>query len=257
MAALPWPFGRPQEAWLGAWCALPGRWSAGTLAAAGYDWVCLDAQHGAHDDRSLVEALTAPGGAPLLVRVRSNDAGLIGRALDAGAAGVIVPVVDDAAAAARAAAATHYPPLGARSWGPLAGLAGGTAPTAGQARSLCAVMVETPAAVAAAADIAAVPGVDALFVGPYDLALSSGTDVAGLLSGSRGRAALTAVVRACAEHGVVAGAYAGSLDIARALRGLGFTMLAVASDAALLADAAAGALARARTALGAPQGEGT
>lgn len=243
-------------AWIGGWCGLSDPWTTRAMVRAGFDWLCLDAQHGTYDDRSLVRTLSVrPVEVPVLVRVRSNDHGLIGRALDAGAAGVIVPLVNSAEDAAGVVTAGRYPPHGTRSWGPLAALTASAGADAARARPALAVMVETPEAVAAVAEIAAVPGLDAVFVGPYDLALSSGVGVEDLLTQASGRAALKRVVTACRDHGIVAGAYAGSLDTAEVLYDLGFTLIAVASDSALFTAAATATAAQARRALDRPAGK--
>ena len=103
----------------GVWATLGEPRTAAALTASGLDWVALDQQHGHFDDRAMRETLAlTPGRAvPLLVRVQANDAGLIGRVLDAGGDGVIVPLVDSPEQAAAAVAAAHHPPHGTRSWG--------------------------------------------------------------------------------------------------------------------------------------------
>lgn len=98
----------------GLWSAIPGHFGAEVLAGAGPDYVCVDQQHGLTDLDSIVPMLGAIGaaGAAPVIRVLSNDSALIGKALDAGAVGVIVPLVNDAEEAARAVAACRYPPRG-------------------------------------------------------------------------------------------------------------------------------------------------
>jgi 4-hydroxy-2-oxoheptanedioate aldolase len=242
--------GRPA---LGAWCNLADPFVVAIMAAAGFEWLCLDLQHGIFDDRAMVEVLRAPpSGTAVLVRVPSNSAPSIGRALDAGAAGVIVPMVGNAAEAAAAVAASRYAPQGSRSWGPLAGIAGGPTKAAAEANAatICAVMVETPGAVEQVEAIAAVPGVDAVFLGPFDLALAYGTTVSELLADTSDASPLRRVVAACQAAGIIAGAYAGTLDAAVALRAFGFTMLAVTSDSGLLVEGAGRLRRQAAAALG-------
>jgi len=228
-------FSRPTS---GAWSGLGEVWTAAELARCGFDWVCLDAQHGRWNDQSMLTALALFGGqTPTLVRVRSNDDGLIGRALDCGAAGVIVPMVSTAAAATAAAGAAHYPPAGHRSWGPL---------TAGYGQAMsttvtpfCAVMIETAEGVANVDAIAVTSGVSGLFVGPFDLALALGTSVDELIGDGE---ILRSISSAARRAGIVAGAFAGTPERAKDLRALGYDFLAVTTDSALLSAGAAAAL---------------
>ncbi len=230
---------------IGAWSLLGSPAVAAVMASAEPDWLVLDAQHGRFDDAAVVDTLSLLAGAPnrprTVVRVAAGSPWLIGRALDAGADGVIVPMVQNAEQAALAASACRYPPLGSRSWGPLDGAYGRTPASAADAneRIECAVMVETAEAVAGVDEIAATPGVDMIFVGPFDLALSLGTDVPSLLGDSSPENPLDRIVAACRAHGVAAGAFAGSNELAAQLAARGFDTLAVAVDTMLLHDAVA------------------
>lgn len=232
----------------GVWATLGDPRTTLALERAGFDWVGVDAQHGHFDDAAVrgLFALRRVPSAPVLVRVAANDPTLIGRALDAGADGVVVPLVQDAEQAGAAVAAAHYPPRGVRSWGPLPG-ARDVAGPASAPRPLCAVMVETAGAVAGVRAIAAVPDLDMVFVGPFDLALALGRDVDEMLADTSGDAPLPTIVRACREAGVLAGAYAGSPERAAALRAQGVSWIAVATDTGVLqlgGEAARAALAR-------------
>lgn len=224
---------------LGAWATLGEPRLTTELARSGVGWVGLDAQHGHFDDRSLRDTLRhrAADSAPMLVRVAANDAVLIGRALDAGADGVVVPLVTSVADAEAAVMASHYPPRGARSWGPLPGsraVRGPGSDDAPHAVPLCAVMIETSAALDAVEEIAAVPGVDMIFVGPFDLSLALGLDVDELLSSAEDDAPLVRIARACRQAGIRAGAYAGSSGRAALLAAAGFDWIAAATDTGLL-----------------------
>ncbi|NAZ74565.1 aldolase [Kineococcus sp. T13] len=223
---------------LGSWSLLRSPAAAATAAAAGVDWICLDAQHGEHDDASVREVCTllAGSGVPVHVRPPANDAAWIGRALDAGAAGVVVPLVEDAGEAAAAVAACRYPPHGRRSWGPLGGAYGRAVPSAREARARCAVMVETAGALERVEAIAAVDGLDEVFVGPFDLSLSLGRDVEELVADPAPDAPLRRVVAACRRAGVVAGAFGVAPGHTRALLALGFTSVAYASDVSALGE---------------------
>jgi 4-hydroxy-2-oxoheptanedioate aldolase len=171
----------------------------------------------------------------ILVRVRSLEAGLIGRALDAGANGVIVPMVSTAEQARAAVSASHYPPLGQRSWGPIFDTyEAGTTPSDRNAAVMCAVMIETPAGLDNALDIAATPGIDMVFVGPFDLALALGVNVDVLLSDTTETGPLQRIVQACTTAGIIAGAFGGTPERAARLRRHGFTYLAAATDALVI-----------------------
>ncbi|MET3807107.1 4-hydroxy-2-oxoheptanedioate aldolase [Nakamurella sp. UYEF19] len=227
---------------VGAWSSLAGGGAAEILASSGADWLVLDAQHGTYEDASTRAALHAIGtsGLPVYVRVADHSPAGIGRALDGGAAGVIVPLVDTPEQAARVAQAARYPPRGQRSWGPMTALFGRDAPDAptANAQVMCAVMVETWAGLGAVREIAAVDGVDMIFVGPFDLSLALGVETGELLSDHAADAPLVTIVAACAAAGVRCGAFAGSPERADRLAPFGFSDLAVMTDAALLAAAA-------------------
>lgn len=198
--------------------------------AAGVDWIAIDMQHGRADDRAMLELLSATAGlCQRYVRVRSLDAGLIGRALDGGADGVIVPQISSGAEARAAVAAAHYPPRGDRSWGPIA-----SAPSS----IVVGVMVESAAGLAAVADIAA-SGADLVFVGPFDLALSLDTTVDALLDAAETDPASPLPAIRDAAAGLALGAFAGSAARAERFRSLGYRQLAVLTDGQLISDAAA------------------
>ncbi|WP_369069773.1 HpcH/HpaI aldolase family protein [Kineococcus terrestris] len=234
----------------GAWSTLGSPAAAAALARSGVARVVLDAQHGLWDESSVLAALavltgTAPPGVEVLVRVPREDPAWAGRVLDAGADGVVVPLVEDAAAAGRAARACRYPPRGGRSWGQLAPLWTGAVedPARADARVRCVVMVESPGALERVEEIAAVPGVDEVFVGPYDLALSLGTTHAELLAATAPGDPLPRVVAACRAAGISAGAFGGAPEPARALAQMGFDEVVVVVDATALAEGAAASVA--------------
>lgn len=220
----------------GVWATLGDARTTLALERAGFDWVGVDAQHGHFDDAALrgLFALRQEAAAPVLVRVAANDPTAIGRALDAGADGVIIPLVQDAEQAEAAVAAAHYPPRGARSWGPLPGSRDSTGGAASTPRPRCAVMVETARAVSAVEEIAATPDLDMVFVGPFDLSLALGRDVDDLLADTAEDAPLPVIVRACRAAGVLPGAFAGSPERAAALRAQGFSWIAVTTDSGVL-----------------------
>lgn len=209
------------------------------LAGTGFDWLALDAPHGAIDRSALVDLGRALGdvGANFVVRVPGVDHAWIGASLDAGAAGVVIPSVaslEDARAAVRAA---FYPPLGERSWGPLTPMWDGYAPDAERANAQvqCAVMIETAGALEAVEEIAAVDGVNLLFLGPVDLSLALGVPMAQMLADTSPSGPVPRILAAARRHGTDVAAFAGHPDHVPALRALGITRVAVATDIALVA----------------------
>lgn len=229
----------------GAWCVIPTGFTAQILAHAGFDWLCVDMQHGLvgyTEMRTMVQAVKFTG-VPVLVRVSANASDEIMRALDLGADGVVVPLVNSAAEAEAAVAACRYPPHGIRSWGPSGASIGRRAFTTEAANRdvVCMVMTETRQAVAAADEIAAVPGLDGIYIGPNDLALSLG-----LAPGQAEHAAVLTeavehVVHACRRRGVVAGIAIYERDAATAVekwQALGCTLFGLPSDSRLLGLAA-------------------
>lgn len=215
------------------------------IAVAGFDWVCVDTQHGAYSRDTLVESMRGwrPEWSPIMIRVPKNDLSDIGFALDLGAAGVIVPLVNTADEARAAVAASLYPPLGDRSWGPLAprwGAPGATTESANEAVR-CWVMIETRAAIDNLDEILAVPGLAGVFVGPTDLSISLGLTVDELVSDDGGADIVRTIVAAAAAAGVPVAAYGGG--IADRLFELGVRDLVIGSDFDFVTEGAAAAAA--------------
>jgi 4-hydroxy-2-oxoheptanedioate aldolase len=234
---------RGRETVVGYWIQLDSPPSTERLARLGYDYVSLDAQHGLFGYSGMLAALTAidaGGRSAGVVRVEANDATPIGRALDAGAAGVIVPLVNTAEDAARAVAASRYPPVGVRSYGPTrSGMRIGPGPAEANSSVVVLAMIETPDGLANVEDIAATPGLDGLYIGPSDLTIAVGgtgpTDPAVV---DAFEAALARVRRACEANGVAAGLHTRSGEEAAQRISEGFTLLTVASDIVHLEAAA-------------------
>lgn len=237
---------------MGAWCKIPSFVSAEFISAEGFEYVCVDMQHGAIGYTSAVSmfmAISSRGVTPI-VRVPSNDEGEIMRMLDVGALGVVVPMVGTAADAARAVAACRYPPAGRRSYGPVrAALTTGTKVPQELEQVACVVMVETAEGLANIDSIAATPGVDVVYVGPADLALALGLRPGADAGHERLTAAIAGIKHACDRHGVVAGMHCNSGAVAHAYRSEGYRMVTIGDDAAFMTAAASVELARARGAL--------
>ena len=230
----------------GVWCqdASPG--AVARLAQSGFDWVCLDAQHGVYGRAELLEtARSYPfDAAELVVRVASCDFAAIGAALDVGATTVIVPQIESVPEAEGAVAATYYPPRGSRSWGQLGRTWGRTAIESedANAQTSCAVMIESAVALDRVEAIARVPGVSQLFVGPNDLSLSLGTTVEDLLADHSGDSALARIMAAAKANDLSVGAYGGNPALAERFREHGISCLVVATDLWLVAEGARAAL---------------
>jgi 2-keto-3-deoxy-L-rhamnonate aldolase RhmA len=230
----------------GVWCQDSSPGTIARLAQSGFDWVCLDAQHGVYGRSELLEAARVYpfDVAELVVRVASCDFAGIGAALDVGATTVIVPQIESPAEAERAVTATYYPPRGNRSMGQLGRTWGRTAvePEPANAAISCAVMIESAVALDQVEAIAAVPGVSQLFIGPYDLSLSLGTTVEGLLADDSSESAVARIVVAAKANDLTVGAYGGSPVLAERFRASGISCLVVATDLWLVARGAEAAL---------------
>jgi 2-dehydro-3-deoxyglucarate aldolase/4-hydroxy-2-oxoheptanedioate aldolase len=205
------------------WMVLGSVALAELAAEAGPDAIVFDRQHGCWDDTSLMAAVRAAGTATPLVRVAANRPELIGAALDAGALGVIVPLVESAAEAAAAVRAAHYPPRGVRSGGGMRPLRDmGAYVAAAASETLVAVMIETAQGLANVAEIAATPGVDLVFIGPGDLGLSVGPAAL--------EDAIARVASACAAAGVPCGIYTSGPAMASKRLAAGFRFVVAEDD---------------------------
>ena len=226
---------------IGLWASIPSPLTAEAAAAAGPDYVVVDQQHGAVDPSALLSMLQAiaAGGAPSMVRVAANDPFVIGHALDLGAHGVIVPMVESGAEALRAVAACRYAPEGVRSFGALRG--GGS-----DVRPLCLVMVETRAGLEAVGEIAATPGLDGIYIGPSDLSLSLNLTPTLRLEHPPVLDAIERVREACDARGVLCGLHCLAAEDAAAFSDRGFALITAGGDLLYLRDALAAALATAR-----------
>lgn len=230
----------------GAWCTSPSAVTAEVLAAAGFDYVCADLQHGAVDYPDMVPMLAAVGGAGAtpIVRVPVNDPAVIGKVLDAGALGVVVPLVSSAEEAAAAVAACRYPPRGVRSYGPVrASTVLGSRDPRDLEDVVVAVMVETEQGLAQVEQIAATPGLDAIYVGPADLALTLDLPPAYEHEDPRHADAVERIRAACERNGIVAGIHCADGAMAARRIAQGFTMTTLVNDLALVRSAAAAELA--------------
>ena len=235
---------RRRERLIGYWSVLDCPVAHEWLAYVGYDYLALDLQHGLIGYSGMVAGLTAVDAAqgPVgMVRVEANDPTPIGRALDAGAAGVIVPLVNTAAEAASAVAAATYPPAGIRSYGPMrAQLRIGPTPAVANNDTVVLAMIETPQGLATVEEICATEGLTGVYVGPSDLRIAvGGAHSQDPAVDDEFEAALVRVREAAAAAGIAAGIHTPDGATASRRLGEGYTFASVASDLTHLKIAAA------------------
>jgi len=171
-----WEDGKPA---INGWLAIPSGFSAEVMAQGGWDSVTVDLQHGVQDYQTMVACFQAMQSHPVLpmVRVPWNEPGIVGKVLDAGAYGVICPMINTKAEAEAFVSYCRYPPAGKRSNGPIrAGIygVGTTYQSTANQEVLCLPMIETQEAVDNLDAILDVPGIDAVYIGPSDLGFSMG-----------------------------------------------------------------------------------
>ncbi|MCV9967828.1 aldolase/citrate lyase family protein [Pararhizobium sp. BT-229] len=249
-----WAEGRPS---INGWLSIGNAFTAEIMAAQGYDSVSIDVQHGALDYGSVLpmfQAMRASGVVPM-ARVPWLEPGIIMKVLDAGAYGVICPMVNTAEQATEFISYMRYPPHGQRSFGPTRVSFAAGANYAGEANDeiLAFAMVETKQAMANLDAIAATPGLDGIYVGPADLTFSL---MDGTLAPGFDREepemidALHRIVAACKSNGIRAALHCGTADYAARAIGWGFDMTTVSGDSRLLAAAAAASVGRFRELVG-------
>ena len=230
---------------VGAWISSGSPVAAEIVASAGFDWLLVDGEHSPYSLETVTDLLRATDayGATRVVRVPVGDTALIKQYLDLGAQNLMVPMVDTAEQARDAVAAMHYPPRGVRGVG--AALARSSRWNAVEdylqnASDLVSltIQLESATAVENAAEIAAVDGVDQLFIGPSDLAASMG--VLGQQTHPDVLDAVSRAMRACQDAGKPVGVNVFNLEQAQAYLDAGASFVLVGADVQLLAGAARG-----------------
>jgi len=224
---------------LGSFIGLGSPNVAELMAHAGFDWLVIETEHNALDSAETQHLLMAMNGRSVvpIVRLPSINPGDIQRALDIGAMGVVVPLVRTAAEAQAVVSATRYPPLGARSFGALRAshytYDNEDYFARANAHLLVVLIIETREALDNLDEIAAVDGVDVLFIGPADLSIALGESPLNPASDAL-EAATRRVLEAGRRHGVAVGGGGSTPDALRALQARGFTWLAYGPDYFLL-----------------------
>ncbi len=226
------------------WLSLPCAFSTELMAAQPWETMTIDLQHGLIDYAAMTAMLPAAGDKPVLARVPWLAEADIMKALDAGVAGVICPMVNTRADAERFAACMRYPPAGKRSFGPIRAQVRWGADYYRRANDevLALAMIETREAVANVDAILSTPGIDGLYIGPADLSCSYGALPSFAPSDPEVLQAIDTIFTAAKQHGVVAGIHTNDVDTAAARIQQGFQLVTVATDARLIATGAAAVL---------------
>ena len=252
-----WADGKPS---INGWLSIGNPFTAEIMAAQGYDSIGIDAQHGALDYGSvlpMLQAMRASGVVPL-VRVPWLEPGIIMKMLDAGAYGIICPMINTPEQAAEFVRHVRYPPAGERSFGPTRAnfsVGGGNYAAEANDEILAFAMIETAEAMRNLDAIAATPGLDGIYVGPADLTFSLHQ---GRLAPAFDREepemidALQSIVAACRKTGIRAALHCGTAEYAARAIGWGFDMTTVSGDSRLLAAGASASVKQFRELTGAP-----
>jgi 4-hydroxy-2-oxoheptanedioate aldolase len=239
------------------WLAIPSSFSAETMAHQGWDTLTVDLQHGVVDYTSMVpmlQAVSTTATVPL-VRVPWLEPGILMKSLDAGAYGVICPMISTREDAQKLVAYTHYAPRGTRSFGPVRALLYGGAdyPSGADDTIVAFAMIETAAALDNLDAILSVEGLDAVYVGPSDLSLALGCKPTMDEVEPKVSQAIAHVVERARAHGVVAGIHNMTAEVAAKRVAQGYQFVTLSSDARLMAAGAKQIVGEVRTAMSAAE----
>ncbi len=231
------------EAGVNGWLSIPSGFSAEVMAQQGFDSLTVDMQHGVVDYQvavSMLQGISTTGVIPL-ARVPWNDPARLMKILDAGAYGVICPMVNTREQAEALVQACRYPPRGYRSWGPVRAslYAGSDYGDHANDEIIVMPMIETAEAVKNLDDILSVPGVDAIYVGPSDLSLALGCKPRLDQTDPPVVEAQRKIVAACKRHGVIAGIHNATAAYALTMIAEGYQFVTLASDSRFMAAKAA------------------
>jgi 4-hydroxy-2-oxoheptanedioate aldolase len=226
-----WAAGKPV---INGWCNLPGAFTAELMAGMGWDAVTIDTQHGLigySEMVAMLQAVSTTSAVPL-VRVPWNNPGELMKALDAGAYGVICPMINDAAEAAAFVQACRYPPGGFRSFGPIRAAVYGGPDYFAHANDeiLTFAMIETAAGLANAEAICATPGLSGVYIGPSDLSLGIGGPPGQDQDAPELMAAFDKIIAACRANGIRVGVHTSSLAYAKKMVEKGFDLVTTGGD---------------------------
>lgn len=250
---------RDDKAVVNGWLAIPSTFSAETMAHQGWDSLTVDMQHGVIDYQMAVNMLTAISTTNTvpLVRVPWLDPGIIMKSLDAGAYGVICPMINSRSEAEKLVSYVRYAPKGTRSFGPIRALLYGGADYAQHANDtvIAFAMIETRQALENLDDILSVEGLDAIYVGPSDLSLTLGCMPKFDQEEKAVVEAINYITARARAHGVMAGIHNGTPEYAQRMVAKGYRFVTVSSDSRLMAAGAQQMVAKMRADTGvAPTG---
>lgn len=230
------------KAAVNGWLAIPDSFATETMAHQGWDSLTIDMQHGVVDYQAMLGMLQAISTTPVVpvVRVPWLEPGILMKALDAGAYGVICPMVNTREDAQKLVAYTHYAPQGTRSFGPIRATLYGGADYARHANATIVTfaMIETAQALDNLDAILSVEGLDAIYIGPSDLSLSLGCRPQFDEVDPKAAQAIDHILARAKAHGIVAGIHNGVPEVALARIAKGFQFVTVSSDARLIAAGA-------------------
>ena len=235
---------------VGGWLSIGNAYTAETMASLGFDYLCVDMQHGmlSYDDlKYMLPAISNYDSIPF-VRVPWNEPYEIMKALDAGAYGVIVPMVNNREEAELAVDSCRYPPDGHRSFGPIRAAMYGGRGYAHEANDqiACVAMVETADGIDNLDEIASTPGLDGIYIGPSDLGYALGLSPTTGSQEEKHKETVEKIRVTCREHGIAAGIHTGSLDFTKHYLSQGFNLVTLGTDSAFMARTAGQELAQAK-----------
>lgn len=236
---------------INGWLGIPSSIAAENMAQAGWDGLTVDLQHGHVDYQvavTMLQAISTTATTPL-ARVPWMEPGIIMKLLDAGAYGIICPMINTRAECEAFVGACRYAPKGYRSFGPVRATWYGGADYFKHANEtiITMAMIETRQAVDNLDDILSVPELDSLYIGPNDLAISLGYAPSGVPTDPVVIDAIKTIVAGAKRHGIYAGIHCGSTAMAKQMIALGFQFVTLLADNAFLASAAKSAVAEMRT----------
>jgi 4-hydroxy-2-oxoheptanedioate aldolase len=243
------------KACVNGWLAIPSGFSAEVMAQCGWDSITVDMQHGVQDYSTMVQCFQAMTAHPItpLVRVPWNEPGIIGKALDGGAWGIICPMVNNKAEAQALSTYSLYPPAGKRSNGPIRAAMYGEASNYQKIANdevLVIPMIETQEGIDNIDEILSVPGISGIYIGPSDMGLSLGL----IPTLDREEPLILGIyeklLASCKKHGKFAGLHNGTAAYAARMIGMGFRFVTIANDSGLMARMARAEVTATRKAAG-------